>query len=289
MMDWLHTLRWKNILIIWISVLVVISPHYDFANTHLFDEFIRWAIICSCIAAIGNITNDWMDVKQDKENKKKNIFTRKDQKNKAILLILLLFVCAILTSLFSQLQAIFSMMAFTALSLLLLYNLVLKKIALIGNLVIAFLTALIFIGIDLITTSRLVYYEMGFDNKQIELLALFAFLTTLVREILKDAEDRKGDLFAGFHTIAKFLKDQWIAMLIICIGIAGCIGIYFLMALRQHNFIGSFYWYAGWTLSVCIGSAICMLIPHPSRYVRATRIVKAGMLGCLAIYLFLSL
>ena len=27
-----------------------------------------------------------------------------------------------------------------------------------------------------------------------------------------------------------------------------------------------------------------MLIPNPSKYIRATRIIKSGMLGCLAIY-----
>lgn len=289
MMDWLHTVRWKNLIIIWISILAVILPHFDFVTTFLLNEFILWGVVCSSIAAIGNITNDWMDVKQDRENKKKNIFSKPGNKNKAIILILLLSAAAIVSILRCRLPEMFAIMASVSLVLLLLYNAFLKRIALIGNLIIALLTCLIFVGIDLIAMSRLVYYDMGLDNKQIELLGFFAFLTTFIREILKDAEDRKGDLFAGFHTIARFLKDKWIAVLIIIINLTGCIGIYLIMNKRQQNFESSFFYYSAWSLMVSISSAILMIIPHPSRYVRATRIIKAGMLGCLVIYLFLSL
>jgi 4-hydroxybenzoate polyprenyltransferase len=288
-MNWLHTIRWKNLIIIWISILVVIIPCFDhILSYHLLGEFIRWCLICSSIAAIGNITNDWMDVKQDRENKKANIFIKPGKNKIGIMFILFFLSVAAVSILLSNNQRSFLMLSASSLLLLLLYNSILKKIALIGNLIIAILTALIFFGIDIIVLNRVIYFEIGLENKQIEMLAMFAFLTTFIREILKDAEDRKGDLFAGFSTIAKFLKDRWIAILVIIINLSGCIAIYFLMEWRQANFTMALLLYSSWVLLVSLSASVFMLIPHPSRYVRATRIVKAGMLGCLAIYLILS-
>lgn len=288
MIDWLHTIRWKNLLIIWISIIVIVFPHFDPAESGFF-EFILWAIICSSIAAIGNITNDLLDIKQDRENKKKNIFTHgKNKRTAYIIIFLLLGICS--GALFaSRYMIVFSVLAFTSLLLLLLYNLFFKKIVFIGNLIIAILTALIFVGVDLIVLSRLIYFEFGFENKQIELLACFAFISTLIREMIKDAEDRKGDLFAGFFTIAKFLKDKWIGVLVIVICIVGMAGSYILISKRHTHFIDIFYYYSAWTLVVTLLSAFYMMSNNPSKYIRASRIIKAGMIGCLGIYLFLSL
>ncbi len=289
MTGWLHTIRWKNLIIIWLCIATVTLPYFKIKHAHLFIEFIWWGIVCSGIAAIGNITNDWMDVKQDRENKKKNIFIKSHNKKFALPIITVIVVVVVTAIFMSAFQTLFLLIASVSMVLLLLYNLFLKKIAIVGNLVIAALTGLVFVGIDLIVLSRIAYFEVGFQNKQIELLALFAILTTLIREIIKDAEDRKGDLYAGFHTIAKFLKDRWIALLIFFLSPLGCIGFYFIINGRQTHFIDSFLLYSGWCTLVTWASAALMLIPHPSRYVRATRVIKAGMLGCLVIYLFLSL
>ena len=288
-MKWLNTIRWKNLIIIWISILAVIFPYlHHILQLNLLGEFIRWGLICSSIAAIGNITNDWMDVKQDNENKKENIFIKPGKKKSAVILIAILIAISFVAILFSNNQSTFIILSSIAMLLLLLYNFIFKKIALVGNIIIAVLTAFIFLGIDIIVLNRVVFFGIGFENKQIEMLAAFAFVTTLIREILKDAEDRKGDLFARFNTIAKFLKDKWIAVLVVLVNIVGCIGIYYLMELRQANFMSAFIVYSIWITTVTLCSAILMLIPHPSRYIRATRVIKGGMLGCLVIYLLLS-
>lgn len=286
--DWLYTIRWKNLLIIWISIIVIVLPHFDPEDLHHYYEFILWGIICTSVAAIGNITNDLWDVKQDRENKKKNIFIGGKNKNLAYFMVSLFFLAAMWACYTSIYFNYFIFITFVSLILLLLYNLFLKKIALLGNLVIASLTSLIFLGINLMTSSRIVYFEQGFTNKNIELLACFAFLTTLVREILKDAEDRKGDSFAGFKTIAHYLNDKRLAILIIFMSLAGSMGTYYVMASRHSHFQKFFLYFSAWTVLISIVSAVLMFIPHPSKYIRATRIVKAGMLGCLAIYLYLS-
>ena len=289
MTDWLHTLRWKNLLIIWISILVIIIPHLNLSDWVHYYEFILWGIVCSSVAAIGNITNDISDVKQDKENKKKNIFTGGKNKKLAYFIITVLLLTITCVSVLSKFYHYYLFLSFISLLLLFLYNLQLKKIALLGNLVIALLTTLIFIGINFIATTNIVYFKYGFNNKYIELLSCFAFITTLIREILKDAEDRKGDSFAGFKTIANYLNDKWLAVFILGVSIIGCAITYFIMVLRHINFTKYYFYFSGWIILVSLAAAIVMFMNNPSKYVLATRTVKAGMLGCLIIYLILSL
>lgn len=289
MKDWLYTIRWKNLLIIWISIVVIVIPHFHPENWLNYFEFILWGIICISVAAIGNITNDLWDIKQDKENKKKNIFIGSKNKRVAYFIIVIFLLFAIWACLSSGFFNYFLFLTFISLFLLLLYNLFLKRIALLGNLIIAFLTSLIFIGIDFITSTRIIYFEQGFQNKQIELLACFAFITTLIREIIKDAEDRKGDSFAKLKTIAQYMNDKSIAGLIFILSIIGVAISYYIMAGRHSHFIHLYLYYSIWTLLISLSAVIFMLISHPFKYVRSTRIIKAGMLGCLVIYLFLSL
>lgn len=288
MILWLNTIRWKNLLIIWISIFVIVLPHFDLQNPVPFYEFILWAIICCTIAAIGNIMNDWLDVKQDKENKKPNIFINNQHKKTGTILIILLIIICSWAIWFSNNQLTFGLLAIIALILLSLYNFILKKIAILGNILIGILSAMVFVGLDIIVSSRLIYFEFGFDSKQIELFAGFAFVTTVIREIIKDAEDRKGDLSAGFSTIARFFNDQAIAIFILFISIIGTTLVYLMMQGRQTNFLYHFTIYAAWANIISICAFILLLIPHPAKYIRASRTMKAGMLGSLIIYLILS-
>jgi len=77
--------------------------------------------------------------------------------------------------------------------LLWIYSQFLKKTYLIGNLLVSFLTAntiliLMFFNPDIMTHGTWVY-------------ASFAFLTTLIREIIKDTEDMRGDQLFKSNTI----------------------------------------------------------------------------------------
>jgi 4-hydroxybenzoate polyprenyltransferase len=289
MKPWLNTIRWKNILIIWLSIVVIISPHFQPERLQQYTEFILWGIICMSVAAIGNISNDLRDVKQDELNKKPNIFIHKKNRKNAYFFMGVFLLITLSTCFYSRYFSLFLPLALVSLLLLFIYNIFLKKVALLGNLIIAFLTALIFIGVDVIVSSRLIYFKLGFENKQIELLAGFSFVTTLAREMIKDAEDRQGDNLAGLHTLAKFFNDTWIGIIMLVLSIAGSAMVYRVMAKRQVHFVSDFYLYAGWTLLITLVSFVFMLTGHPKKYVWASRIMKGGMLGCLVIYLYVSL
>jgi 4-hydroxybenzoate polyprenyltransferase len=83
--------------------------------------------------------------------------------------------------------------------LLFFYALSYKKMFLAGNVVIAVLTAIS------------VYFSILFDNSALVLTpvttvvtgyAFFAFMLTLIREIIKDCQDAEGDALYGANTIA---------------------------------------------------------------------------------------
>jgi anaerobic C4-dicarboxylate transporter len=65
--------------------------------------------------------------------------------------------------------------------------------------------------------------------------------------------------------------------------------VYLILTKRQTHFLHDYYFYAGWTALVTLASVVVMFTRHAKKYVWASRIIKAGMLGCLVIYLFLSL
>ena len=102
------------------------------------------------------------------------------------------------------------------------YSNYLKKTVLIGNISIALLCAvlplLVFLfdmpgiiqtyydtkGVFLLSNGAKTYNEVFFDIvlNSVLLLSLFVFLVTLIREIIKDVEDEKGDRQAGYRTLA---------------------------------------------------------------------------------------
>jgi geranylgeranylglycerol-phosphate geranylgeranyltransferase len=75
--------------------------------------------------------------------------------------------------------------------LLFLYSYRIKKILLLSNILVAFLTGLAFI-----------YGGIAVNNIHYAILpALFAFLINFIREIVKDMEDIKGDKYEGIKTL----------------------------------------------------------------------------------------
>ncbi|MDG1842430.1 MAG: geranylgeranylglycerol-phosphate geranylgeranyltransferase [Crocinitomicaceae bacterium] len=171
-------------------------------NTKLFSFFIL-VISTLFIAAAGNIINDYFDVKADRINKPyKQIINRSLKRRWAIVLHWLFNFCgfflAVITSLFMK-SLWFVVIHLISINLLWFYSLFLKKKAIIGNMIIGFLTALVPIlvilffyslNISEISSNDLIIFE---QYKFLWVLSLFAFTQNFAREILKDIQDIKGD------------------------------------------------------------------------------------------------
>ncbi|MCS6820561.1 MAG: geranylgeranylglycerol-phosphate geranylgeranyltransferase [Microscillaceae bacterium] len=144
-----------------------------------------------CIAAAGYIINDYYDIKIDTINKPhKVIIGVYISRRGAILWNFALNVIGLGIAYWLSKQLF--LVHLGAGVLLWFYSNYLKRTALLGNVVIGFLTAV----------SVLVMAVQYPQNQElVGVFALFAFFITIVREIIKDIEDVKGDATFGCRTL----------------------------------------------------------------------------------------
>lgn len=252
--EWLLELsklvRVKNLLIIALTQcfvrLYLISPlFFNYKIEHALNgwQFALFVLATVCIAAAGYIINDYFDVDIDRINKPDkmvigNFFIR----NEAFRLHLIFNGAGTMLGFFIawvagniKLGFIFIVIA----GLLWFYAKTFKKVFLLGNLLVAILTAL--------TVLVTAYFETNLfgsadvlviaANKEVMALVLaytlFAFLATLLREIIKDMQDVEGDREYNCKTIAVVLgvkKAKWFATLFIVMLIC------YLFFVQQHFF-----------------------------------------------------
>jgi len=157
------------------------------------------------IATAGYIINDYFDIGIDAVNKPQKVTIENVFKRRTIILwhIGLNVIALIIAGKIAYHYIQFRMLGFQLFSILLLvlYSTTLKRKLIIGNFSIAVLTAL-----TLITTA---IYEPNFRfwdpsqhrAKLFWVYVIFAFLITIIREIIKDIEDIKGDAIQQCKTI----------------------------------------------------------------------------------------
>lgn len=143
------------------------------------------------LAAAGYIINDYYDVKIDYINKPERVIVGKVLKRRVVLFwhSALNFI-AIAIGFYLHWKI--GLIHFGAAFMLWLYSNQLKRLPFIGNLIVALLTGL--------SISILAFY---FNEKQLilHIYALFAIAISLIREIVKDMEDSKGDADFGCKTL----------------------------------------------------------------------------------------
>ncbi len=151
-----------------------------------------------CIAGGGNIINDIVDVEIDQINKK----------NRVVVGRLLSFkfartmywgsnIIAIGLAIYGQSLSLL-LFFLGAIGLLYFYSTVWKRKAWIGNLVVALLCAWVVVEFWYLSYAGLTPYWHGI----LAAYTLFAFLSTLMRELVKDVEDLEGDRHQGCQTLA---------------------------------------------------------------------------------------
>ena len=164
--------------------------------------------------AAGNIVNDLLDIEADRVNHPNRVLVQGTVSPKYALFMAIFFnLIAIGISLFTSPEVI--IMVFSAIILLLLYNFFLKKIVLIGNVVIGILGAMTFL-----TGGVAVDINQAFELPGPIIPAVFSFLFHFIREMIKDVEDIKGDRQVQIKTIPQIVGVRmtlWLAMLLFLI------------------------------------------------------------------------
>jgi 4-hydroxybenzoate polyprenyltransferase len=233
--------RWPNLLFIALTqslfYFCIVLPSFSGGNPIRLNilqrpEFFLLSLSSMLIAAAGYIINDYFDLNIDRVNKPEKIIVEKIIKRRwAIIwhwvlsgmgIIIGFYLSWKIKNLFigpTNLLCVF---------LLWFYSTTFKKKLLIGNLLIAFLTAWV-IGVLYLAEFRLhrfvdpAYHgTLSRIYKFTVLYGAFAFIISLVREVVKDMEDLEGDIQYGCRTMpvvwgvnaAKFFCVCWLTLLL---------------------------------------------------------------------------
>jgi 4-hydroxybenzoate polyprenyltransferase len=218
-MAWLQLIRWKNLLIIFLTQLLVWGCVILPVEPEILTPFNFACITLSTmlIAAAGYIINDYFDNKTDSINKPAQVVLGKaiPRKQAIIYHSVLNGIALILAAFVAGRAHHFEWLLIQVLCTLLLwyYSTKFKRQLFTGNIVIALLTSLTVITL-IIYEPKLHFFLRGriFEETGDGVLllnpawllvfyAFFAFLLTWMREVVKDMEDMKGDSDQGSMTI----------------------------------------------------------------------------------------
>jgi len=217
MCSFLKLIRYKNLLMVLLTLVLTKYALINSVTATVSDlQFILVAMAILCITAAGYIINDIYDVATDTINKPTKVFIGNSisKKNGLFAYVTLSIVGLILGMYASYLNGNSSYVIFFigSVGLLYWYSKTLKRIAIIGNIIISFLTALtIFIVFvfeikNTNPSSNILEVFIRIVNAMavtvsVFIYILFAFFMTLIREMIKDIEDINGDYTSKMKTL----------------------------------------------------------------------------------------
>ena len=211
MISFFYLIRYKNLLMV---LLTMILTKYALINSFISDpsltsiDFIILSLSILCITAGGYIINDLFDIEADTINKPLKVYISKSiSKKNAWVIYLLSSTLGVILGIYLSVIKNSDFLSFYFIGttlLLFLYSVLLKKLVFIGNLCISLLVALpIYLlykfDSNNITISNILQYF--FLSIAIFYYMFFAFLTTMIREIIKDIEDINGDYMVKLKTL----------------------------------------------------------------------------------------
>lgn len=191
------------------ALLEPLKADYNFTTTLSTFEFVLLVFATVCIAAAGYIINDIEDLIADKINKPNRVIVGKfiSEKNANNLFLGLNFIGVVSGFVLAQFieRPSFFVLFIIASALLYMYATFLKKITLVGNIVVALLVGLSFFLVGIFELIPVMTYE----NKAYQIFfldlirdySIFAFMINLVRELVKDLEDVDGDYKIGVQSL----------------------------------------------------------------------------------------
>lgn len=228
LLDFLRLIRFPNLFIIALTQYAIrfgiIYPFLSQAGMDLFMPeklFAMLVLATVMIAASGYIINDYFDIKMDYLNRPSQLVVGKSIKRRhAMVLHLLINLLGIVIAAYVAYKIghpLLVLFQLVSAALLWFYSVTFKKQILIGNLIIASLTALVpftagyyEITVMFDQVSSLKDYDLNLRSLLFSIkyllywiigYSVFAFALTLIREIVKDMEDIEGDKEYGCKTL----------------------------------------------------------------------------------------
>ena len=211
MISFFQLIRYKNLLMV---LLTMILTKYALINSFISNpsltsiDFIILSLSILFITAGGYIINDLYDIEADTINKPLKVYISKSiSKKNAWFIYLLSSTLGVSLGIYLSVIKNSDFLSFYFIGttlLLFLYSVLLKKLVFIGNLCVSLLVALpIYLlykfNSNSITISNILQYFLL--SIAVFYYMFFAFLTTMIREIIKDIEDINGDYTVKLKTL----------------------------------------------------------------------------------------
>lgn len=216
----------------YLSAIFILSPEKRALDVILDFNLFIIVIASSLTIASGYIINNFYDSKKDLINRpnKSMIDRLVSQKTKLQVYFSVNFLVAIL-AFFVSFRAVLFFSAY--IFLIWFYSHKLKKHPIIGNLTASLLAVLPFFAI-------LLYYKNLYP--QIFAHATFLFLLILIREIIKDLENIKGDVANDYLTIPVKYGEEFAKKTITLLTIATIIPVYFLVEVYDVGYMDIYFY-----------------------------------------------
>jgi 4-hydroxybenzoate polyprenyltransferase len=187
--------RMTNLIIValtqYLTRILLIGPRHEWKAIIADPELFILSLSTVCIAAAGYIINDYFDVKIDIVNKPERVVVGRYLKRRWAMGAhqILNVLGAILGLVVSPYIFIINVFSIT---LLWFYSERYKRLPFIGNFIVSLLT-----GLTLLILT--VHYPA--NRHLVFIYAVFSFFISLIREVVKDMEDIKGDEAHGCRTL----------------------------------------------------------------------------------------
>jgi len=199
----LQLIRYKNLLMLFLVQFLFANAgnFHSFSSFHFFN-FILLAQATIFIAAAGNVINDYFDIVTDKINKPNKVLVgNRISKKAALFLYSTLNILGIVSGIvlaYINHKPVYSVLFLLITLLLYYYSKTLKKIALVGNVIVSIFISL---SIILVLLFPSINNNLPKYNHIITVYAIFAFILNFIRELLKDVEDINGDYNQKMKTL----------------------------------------------------------------------------------------
>ncbi len=275
-MQYLKIFRPPNLAIIILTQYLIryclLNPFYSASGVPFaigsFD-FALLVLSTLLIAAGGNIINDITDIDSDRINKPEKLWIGKLMtKNNAYGLYITVTTVGVAIGFYLSFRIGYLMFGFIYLAIALMlffYSSNYQKIAVAGNVIISLLSAMVILIVWLfeffaLRSQPALFAKLmpvtGFAGKLIWSYAVFAFLTSLIREIVKDIEDAEGDKRAGYRTLPVVAGVSRTKTVVIALSVITMAALGFAQyKLTEHNMMMVF-----WYLLIAVQSLFAYLI-----------------------------
>ena len=187
--------RWSNVLLL-SAALYLTAVFLLFPQEAVLERLFSWRLLVAvvatgCVTAGGYIINDYFDVQIDRINRPNSlIISRRVPRRRALVLHWTLSTVGVLLGLLAGQKV--GALELVAASLLYIYSAALKRSPGWGNVLVAGLTA---------SALLVPWLLFGHARQELWIYIGFSFVISLIREIIKDAEDMRGDAAFGCKTL----------------------------------------------------------------------------------------